>query len=119
MKVFLNIGLVPAAGKWPTPAQDWLAAEDFFRRYHAEHGTLRLVLPRHGGKVTEPTLVGFVLVDNMQEFRRRLLDLAVSLHQDAIAYREEAGLRGEPGECGLIGPCAEAWGAFNPDFFEE
>lgn len=67
---------------------------------------------------TEPTLVIRASVEHVGiEAHRRVFALAEQLNQDCIAARVTSN--GETIAEDLIGPRAEAWGDFNPEFFIE
>ena len=101
MKLILNIGLDVQA-----------------TRQIAAHVALEIVKANgfivHSSKViesdTEPTLV--VEVSGYGSLRKALETISTDLHQDCIAVWVPESAVGR-----LVGPRADKWGAFNPEFF--
>lgn len=105
MKFILNIGLDSKATRSISAdvAAQIVVANDFLIR---KSKVLR--------SDTEPTLVCEVVAMPSSPFLviQQLRQIAVDLHQDCIAV-----FRPRTGKGVLIGPNAQAWGKFNPEFF--
>lgn len=104
IKLTLNIGLNSANGAIPAEqARQALAANGFSIVRDAVHES-----------DTEPTLVAVVhlLANNYLIIMQQLHRVAEDLEQDCIAVYHEHTNAGA-----LIGPRAEEWGPFNPEFF--
>ena len=99
MKAVLNVGLLDnRSGE--------LIADDV--ALEAVKKFVKILDYRFADSSTERTLIAEVIVDEW--YGTSCFAIALLLHQDCIAIRFD-----HYGQ--LIGPCAESWGEFNPDFF--
>jgi len=57
---------------------------------------------------SEPTIVA--VIDSVGDIASAVEQLCVTLQQDAIPYVQE-------GHGNMVGPKAEAWGPFNPEYY--
>lgn len=114
MKVILNIGLdnVPVDENYANSKLNSLIARRAFTAAQAvrAHG-FKVITGRVVRSDTEPTLV-VQATDDAPGQDNRIDMLSTALHRDCIAvwYPDE-------GFGALIGPRADAWGEFNPEFF--
>lgn len=122
MQVEMNIGLTSKDGRnAPHEVMDravravsLLSESLYFGRIENRFKQARYEGP--DGPVVEPTLVvRTVACQPLLSIRHLIRYLAGRMGQDCIAVRFEDDRGGPYGE--LIGPRAQAWGDFNPDFF--
>lgn len=108
MRIELNIGLNVANGDNSMRARSGRVVAAF--RQFAGYATF----DRLANSNTEETLVlvCHVAPEGMLEFNELVFEAAMDLEQDCIAVYNATAMSGA-----LIGPRADAWGAFNPDFF--
>lgn len=110
--ITINVGLHVDGSKEPvhTPGH----AKCILRDYGLDCAYSRVEVAHHD-KGTEYTLIVMVpYVGEMENFKAAIWFASDVLQQDCIAYAYESNgqLIGK-----LVGPNAEAWGEFNPEYF--
>lgn len=119
MRIRLNIGLVPNTrpNTFTVRRENAVNGTEYVRRLFPNFLSFTTNLRAaeftapNGGQVVEETLVFDITVPDCQRnIGGGLYTIAEQLDQDCIAVMiEDKGL--------LIGPNADKWGAFNPEFF--